>query len=295
MENNRNAALLEGDDEVITASAKQVSETQNVEQNVQNTFFTDALGELEVNKLVKDSRPELIVLLGLNDFGKSTFVGSLYHLLRSKGYLGDIDFYDSETYVGFEKRVYLRRVESTGSSTTKRTIRGENSFLHLRLRKKTVLYDVVISDRSGEDYRDYISKDELILKDKAIKQADKLLVFVDSSRLYGRFYSSMYDDLQSLMHRLKDKNKLPQHAVVYVIFNKIDLKAEKDKDRCEHEDKIRQMIQETFGGQKVNPVRLNSKSLDNNADLENFFTMILQPNGEQKNVSELDWVNNDKI
>lgn len=295
MESNRNAALLEGDDEVITDSAKQVSDTQNVEQNVQNTFFTDALGELEVNKLVKDSRPELIVLLGLNDFGKSTFVGSLYHLLRSKGCFGDIVFYDSETYVGFEKRVYLRRVECTGPSTTKRTIRGENSFLHLRLRKKTVLYDVVISDRSGEDYRDYISKDELILKDKAIQQADKLLVFVDSSKLYGRSYSSMYDDLQSLMHRLKDKNKLPRHAVVYVIFNKIDLKAEKDKDRCEHEDKIQQMIQETFGGQKVNSVRLNSKSLDNNADLENFFTMILQPNGEQKNVSELDWVNNDKI
>lgn len=295
MENNRNVALLESDDDIKPISEEQNQKEQSDEQIMKSSFFSDALNEMDVNKLVKDSRPELIVLLGLNDFGKSTFVGSLYHLLRSKGCLGDIVFYDSETYVGFEKRVYLRRVESTGPSTTKRTIRGENSFLHLRLRKKTVLYDVVISDRSGEDYRDYISKDELILKDKALQQADKLLVFVDSSKLYGRFYSSMYDDLQSLMHRLKDKNKLPQHAVFYVIFNKIDLKAEKDKDRCEHEDKIQQMIQETFGGQKVNPVRLNSKSLDNNADLENFFTMILQPNGEQKNVSELDWVNNDKI
>lgn len=295
MENNRNAALLESDDDIKPISEEQNRKVQPVEQNVKSSFYSDALDEMDVNKLVKDARPELIVLLGLNDFGKSTFVGSLYHLLRSKGCLGDIGFYDSDTFVGFEKRVYLRRLDSKGSSTTKRTIRGENSFLHLRLRRNTVLYDVVISDRSGEDYRDYISKDELILKDKAIRQADKLLVFVDSSKLYGRFFSSMYDDLQSLMHRLKDKNKLPQHAVVYVIFNKIDLKAEKDKDRCEHEDKIMQIVQDAFVGQKVNLVKLNSKSLDDNTDLENFFTTILQPNGEQKTVPELDWVNNDKI
>lgn len=293
MEINRNAALLEGDEEAKTASAKQVSETQNVEQNVQNTFFSDALGELEVNKLVKDSRPELIVLLGLNDFGKSTFVGSLYHLLRSKGCLGDIAFYDSETYVGFEKRVYLRRVESTGPSTTKRTIRGENSFLHLRLQKKKLLYDVVLSDCSGEDYRDYISKDDLIEKDRTIKQADKLLLFVDSSKLYGRSYSSMFDEIKSLMHRLKAKDKLPQHATVYVVFNKIDLKAEKDKDKCEHEDKIVQMIQESFGLQEVKHVKINSKSLDENSELEDFFIKILQPSMEETYVHELDWVNND--
>lgn len=292
MENNRNAALLDSGASADIESQEQ-QKTPEV-KNITSTFFSDALDEAEVNKLVKKSRPELIVLLGLNDFGKSTFVGSLYHLLRSQGSLGDIEFYDSETFIGFEKRVYLRRLEYDGPSTTKRTIRGENSFLHLSLLKhgNDSFHDVVISDRSGEDYRDYISKDALILGDRTISQADKLLLFVDSMKLYGRDYRSMYDDLTSLIHRLKEKDKLPMHAIVYVVFNKADLKPEKYKDKSEHENEIIKMVQEAFGKVKLNQICLDSKSLDGNSNLENFFVTILQPNENQGNEVDLDWVNN---
>lgn len=295
MENNRNAALLDNGENVLAVSESQEQQKKEEVKNITSSFYSDALDEADVNKLVKNSRPELIVLLGLNDFGKSTFVGSLYHLLRSKGSLGNMEFYDSETFVGFEKRVYLRRLEYDGSSTTKRTIRGENSFLHLSLREQGTdsFYDVVISDRSGEDYRDYISKDALIHGDRTISQANKLLLFVDSTKLYGRDYRSMYDDLTSLIHRLKEKDKLSVHAMVYVVFNKSDLQPEEYKDKKAHENEIVQMVQEAFGEVKVNQISLDSKSLDGNKDLENFFITILQPNENQGNEVDLDWVNND--
>lgn len=123
------------------------------------------------------------------------------------------------------------------------------------------------------------------------QQADKLLFFVDSSQLYGRPYSSLFDNLRSLMYRLKSNDKLPKNAEVYVVFNKIDLKPAQYQDKCEHEENIVQMIQDTFGGQNLNQVKLNSKSLDGNSVLVEFFIEILQPIVKTK--IELDWVNND--
>lgn len=101
--------------------------------------------------------------------------------------------------------------------------------LHLKMQEVNTKenFEVVISDSSGEVYRDYISNNELIGRDKAIAQADKLLLFVDSTKLYNRSYRSFADDYTSLMRRLKENSKLPSHAIVYLIFNKIDLKDEK--------------------------------------------------------------------
>ena len=84
MENDRNSVLL--NEEEIKKTETIAAETSPVVSSSlsKRSYYLDALNETEVNKLVKDTRPELIVLLGLNDFGNSTFCGSLYHLLRTK-------------------------------------------------------------------------------------------------------------------------------------------------------------------------------------------------------------------
>ena len=38
-------------------------------------FYTDALNEVNINNIITNQKPELIVLFGLNDLGKTTFVG----------------------------------------------------------------------------------------------------------------------------------------------------------------------------------------------------------------------------
>lgn len=294
MENDRNSVLLNEEEikktETITAETSPVVSSSLSKRS----YYLDALNETEVNKLVKDTRPELIVLLGLNDFGKSTFCGSLYHLLRTKGSLGNYVFIDSETFIGWERRVYLRRVENDGPSTTKRTIRGESSFLHLKMQVGNThkFFETVFSDSSGEVYRDYISNDELIEEDRTIEQADKLLLFIDSSKLYGQSYRSLKDAYISLMHRLKAKGKLSSHAIVYLIFNKEDLKNEAYKKRNDHEEAITNIVKEAFDGKEIKIERINSKSLDDNQHLEDFFITILTPIDCQQDNIDIDWVNN---
>ena len=46
---------------------------------------------------------------------------------------------------------------------------------------------IVLSDRAGERYRDYISKDEELLKDKTIKYADRILLFINAERIGWTF------------------------------------------------------------------------------------------------------------
>ena len=298
MENDRNSVLL-GEDEVkkpLTKVENKEKETSSTSSSLsKSSYYLDALNETEVNKLVKSTRPELIVLLGLNDFGKSTFCGSLYHLLRTRGCIDDNILIDSETYIGWERRVYLRQLQNDGPSTTKRTVRGESSFLHLKLQKATThtYFETVFSDSSGEIYRDYISNDELIEMDRTIEQADKLLLFVDSSKLYGRSYRSLKDDYTSLMHRLKKKGKLPIHALVYLVFNKIDLMDKASNGMNDHEEAIKKIIQEAFDGKEITVRRINSKSLDDNQQLEDFFATILTPVTSRQNNVDIDWVNSD--
>lgn len=154
-------------------------------------------------------------------------------------------------------------------------------------------FEVVISDSSGEIYRDYISNDELIGKDKAIAQADKLLLFVDSTKLYSRSYRNFADDYTSLMRRLKENSKLPSYAIVYLIFNKIDLKNEKDKSRTDHEEAIKKIVQDAFDGLEIIDEYLNSKSLVNNQHLEDFLAMLLTPRDNLQDDTFIDWVNNE--
>lgn len=154
-------------------------------------------------------------------------------------------------------------------------------------------FELVISDGSGEAYSDYISNDELIEKDRTIAQADKLLLFVDSTQLYNRSYRSFKDDYTSLMHRLKDKGKLPSNAIVYLIFNKIDLKDTTIKDRPEREEAIKSIVVDAFEGREILVKELDSKSLAKNQNLEKFFISMLTPRDHKQDYSVIDWVNND--
>lgn len=187
----------------------------------ESPFYTDALNESNINNIITNEKPELIVLFGLNDLGKTTFVGSLYHLLRVNGEMDNYNFINSDTFAGFERRIFLRKCSIDGRTNTNRTLRSENPFLTLHMAHKTTLEKrlIVLSDRAGERYRDYISKDEELLKDKTIKYADRILLFVNAEKLIGRSYSNMKDELRTLLRRLKEKDMLPILAAKYIIFH----------------------------------------------------------------------------
>lgn len=209
-------------DEATKPKQLEVQEQENTESSLRY----DALQNADVNNLVSISRPTLITLFGISECGKTTFVGSLFAILRRRPGLLKSTFLDSDTLTGFERRVHQRFLSEDGQSVIQRTQRKAGSILNVVLGNEhgDNPHMFVISDLSGEIYKDAISDKSIVIQQTAVKYADKLVVFVDLEPLLkARFYNSYKENFKSLLARFNDNNMLPVGAEVYVALNKADL------------------------------------------------------------------------
>ena len=279
-------------------NSQQKGETTDVSLTKKNNkflFFCDALNDSEINNVIKGTRPELITLFGFNDVGKTTFIGSLFHILCSGNEIGGYTFVDSETFIGFEDKVYNRRCNMLGESNQPRTGRTENAFLTIKLVEGDTSNEreVVFSDRAGELYRDYKKNPELLVKDKTLTRSNRILIFIDASMLKGRSYSNMKDDLQTLYKQLSDNDKIPQGARKYLVFNKFDKVINAHEDLfINHKNIVTRLVKDTFGADNFEEFCINSSNC-HDAELNKLVQELIQPLTSSNGVnSELDWVNN---
>lgn len=196
------------------------------QENIEGSYRYDALKDSDVNNLVSDSRPTLITLFGVSECGKTTFVGSLFAILRRRPNLLKKTFIDSDTLTGFERRVHQRFLSEDGQSVIQRTQRKAGSILNVVLGNEqgNNQHMFVISDLSGEIYRDAISDITIVQQQKAVKYADKLVIFADIEPLLkAKSYNSYKENFQSLLARFKENDMLPVGAEVYVALNKSDM------------------------------------------------------------------------
>lgn len=192
----------------------------------EGSYRYDALKESDVNNLESDTRPTLITLLGISECGKTTFVGSLFAILRRRPELLKVTFLDSGTLTGFEKRVHLRLLSENGISEQPRTRRKENSILNALIGNEhgENPHMFVFSDQSGEIYLDAIKKDETVKEQIAVKYANKLLIFLDIEALLNDKQYMLYkSNTSTLLNRFKSNNMLPNKADIYLAFNKVDV------------------------------------------------------------------------
>lgn len=186
--------------------------TNNAAPTKSNGFVSEALDEdVKINELATESKPEITVLIGFEGFGKTSFVASFYHQFLANDNIGGYKLIDSDTLVGLERRLYLRRI-SGGSRIqpfTKRTLRGEPYILSFLLNSDTSGNKLlIISDRSGEDYSRYASQRDSMVNDLALQNADRIILFVDSRILISP-------------RRLEMLNKYKDLAVNLVYHNMI--------------------------------------------------------------------------
>lgn len=169
-------------------------------------LFCDAKNQSELNDFIDSERPKLVALVGFANYGKSTFIGTLYELLiQNLNYRG-YSFVDSDTYVGFERRVFLRRINDEDTSDTKRNVLGENDILNLVLRSEEgKIHQVVLSDKAGETYLKYTSSDDEVKEDRVLENADLIVFFVDAEvdtqKLADHIFIS--EKYEGLLTRLK--------------------------------------------------------------------------------------------
>lgn len=196
------------------------------QESIEGSFRYDALTDADVNNLVSDSRPTLVTLFGVSECGKTTFVGSLFAILRRRPSLLMKTFIDSDILTGFERRVHQRFLSEDGQSVTQRTQRKADSILNVVLGNEhgNDPHMFVISDLSGEIYRDAISDITIVQQQIAVKYADKLVIFADIEPLLkAKSYNLYKENFQSLLARFKENDMLPVGAEVYVALNKSDM------------------------------------------------------------------------
>lgn len=257
-------------------------------------MYCDAKSQQDLNEFVDSEKPKLVALVGFADFGKSTFIGALYQQLIEKLSYKGYAFVDSETYVGFERRVFLRRVNGEDISDTKRNILKENDIMHLKLRSdKGHTHQVLISDKAGETYARYSSSDEEVGRDIVLENADMVVLFVDAeadSKSLAE-HNLIVEKYESMLSRLKSQKKLSADISYVVVFTKADkvTTAERKKKLADRRELLCKKFAEVLGADPLEVYEVNSKALDDTA-LNNVFERVISPKTQEEGPKEIDWV-----
>lgn len=188
-------------------------------------YYCDSMTDENINDVLGDYNTHLVTLVGFSEVGKSTFVASLYHKLMCTGEIDGYKFIDSDTYVGFERRAYIRNESLKTSKRNSRTTTLEGQFLTLTLSKNDKISKLIISDRAGETYKkSYKSNLSDVKQDKGLINSHHIIFFIDSSSINNESdYSDFCDDFQLLLSRMASAEVFKVPKEYDIIYNKLDL------------------------------------------------------------------------
>jgi len=284
----------------VTSDAVAEKSDTDVRWSSEVQFVSEALNDDEkVNCLMTDSKPEVTVLVGFEGYGKTSFVASCYQILLLSGSIGGYEFYDSETLTGFERRLYLRRMSKLTenfSPDTKRTIRGEPYLLtmHLKHTEKGEKL-VVLSDHSGEDYRNYADKKRSIDSDVLIMHADRMIFFVDSSKISSKEYLAVKSRYTQLLTNMKENSVFARKELkLDLLFTKVDLVKDHKETFLKRKTEMIEKFRSIVGREVIGVYEIRANIVRGNEPLKALFLDIIENTVSDIPVdagdSELDWV-----
>ena len=185
-------------------------------------FYSDALTEMTINNIADGKRLLVVALVGFAKYGKTTFVSSLYYQFLTNVEFCDHIMYDSDTYVGFEKRLLIRSTKTPLDENQKRTLKGENSLLTMTLKPKNGdAFKFVVSDKSGEDYDSFSIEAGDVEDNKILSVANQILLFVDSTILLNKVADINFH-YKGLLEELAKSDLIKPSTALRIVFNKVD-------------------------------------------------------------------------
>lgn len=282
----------------ITAQNVSTSGTE-VELEVHN-FVSDAIGnDDKLNEIDTNSKPVVVILIGFPGYGKTSFVSTCYQLLLENGGIGEYLFYDSDTFIGLERRIAARRLSEKNSvSQTKRTLLGESHLLTIRMKHPQNGDKVIVfSDRSGEHYEEYVNKTNAVASDKLLMNADMLLFFINCEDLVGHSYNILKDNYSLLLRNLKSNNIHFEDTSIDFLYNKYDVVTANNSERFnKNKADLQQLFSSFFDATSYKEHNIISNNINKADKLKSLLVDIIDDSSEvgnsNKEVSKFDWVKN---
>ena len=210
----------------------QVVEAGVIENSVLTSrYYCDALNDESINNVLGGTESRLITLVGFSEVGKSTFVASLYHKFMANGEVNGSKIVDSDTFVGFEKRAYVRNEAFRTIKRNARTTMTEGQFLTLTLSKNGTMKKLIVSDNAGEKYKNtYVDNQAEVNKDKGLVNTRHIIFFIDCSVLNDDDeYMDFYDKFQLLLSRMSTAGVFDVQKTYDIIYNKVDTNDTEEK------------------------------------------------------------------
>lgn len=168
----------------------------------------------------------LILLAGLPDSGKTSLLIAPYVRLLG-GPIGEVNFSETRTLIGFEKRCHLSRIKSAGSEPdidrTKLTDVLQILHLDLKIANQPEIRTLLLPDISGEAFELAADSDHETEKLAIMREADYLAFLIDAGKLLDvRQRHAAVERLRLMVQSLKRANliELPE---VTLLATKIDL------------------------------------------------------------------------
>lgn len=299
MENNKSAILKGSEQSQESLVGVNTSELLETKPKLSGRYYSDALDDSQINGIIRSINPHLLTLIGFSEFGKSTFVASMYHRAMTQGQIDGYDFFDSDTFSGFERRAYIRDVGLKPNKRFNRTTTNEGYFLTMYFKKNNERLLLVISDRSGETYRnEYTSNAEAVKADKSLIYSNHIVFFIDVSVLMtNKNYLGFKSKFNSLISRLYSADVFKNEKTIDVIFNKIDLLNEGDENACQLFDsnakEVIQIIEEASQTRINRQFKICSNNMEDNHDLYEVFDYFVESCKfvNMPIATEIDWIN----
>ena len=299
MENNKSAILKGNEQSQESIVGVNTSELLATKTKLGGRFYSDALDDSQINGIIRSINPHLITLIGFSEFGKSTFVASMYHRVMTQGQIDGYDFYDSDTFSGFERRAYIRDVGLKLNKRFNRTTNTEGYFLNMYFKKGNEKLLLVISDRAGETYRnEYTTNANAVKADKSLIYNKHIVFFIDVSALIiDKNYLGFKSKFNTLISRFYSADVFKNKKIIDVIFNKIDLLDKEDKNACQlfesNAKEIIQIIEETSQTKINKQFKICSNNMADNHDLYEVFDYFVESCRliNTPTLSDIDWIN----
>lgn len=180
----------------------------------------------EAASLARELTTRVVALAGAVESGKTTILTCLYESFR-KGPVAGHQFAGSRTLLAFEKRCHPARMDSgRANATTDRTRQVETRLLHLK-----VLADdgspprhLLLTDISGETFRQARDFAAEVQKLSVLKRADHLAILVDGAKVVSTTTrDAAVTNARSFLKRALGAAMIGKKTVVEVIHSKMDL------------------------------------------------------------------------